>query len=477
MMTCDNGDDDISPPAITISQIEERLVRDESTNELYMPLSSTIVLKRKKEKLYVPLDFKNGLTINALVDSGAYVSAIAQNELDRIKQQSPSNIFKIDDPRNFQIQVANGQLEKPTATATLKFDIEDHVLAEHSVVMKNLTGPNFGFHFMRHNSVVIDTSHGLIHFPHLTMQVKSALSQTSAKAQAVLIHDSITIPQLTARTITAFVDHVSEWNTTGNVTPVEKTTETASLILSHSMSTIIDRQIAVRVTNTTESPYTINKNTQIAEFSVVTPEQSKFIKPVDMAILSMIPEGDPDLITYLTELLRTNKQDQQTNTFWFPTPENPGNTEDHTPIQTRILTELRELQQRERLNPKNGKRSRTEFLKRFDWTDTLLTETEKQTVEDILVEYHDIIPRHRMDIGMNTEFKVKLTPKDDKAVYSQSRPMPIHLKEDLIVELALMHKYGITTVLPFSKYASPIFAQRKPNGKLRLRVNLKKSTP
>ena len=79
-----------------------------------------------------------------------------------------------------------------------------------------------------------------------------------------------------------------------------------------------------------------------------------------------------------------------------------------------------------------------------------------------------------MDIGMNTEFKVRLTPKDDKAVYSQSLPMPVHLKEDLIVELTLMPKYGIITVLPFSKYASPIFAQRKPNGKLRLLVDLRK---
>ena len=37
-----------------------------------------------------------------------------------------------------------------------------------------------------------------------------------------------------------------------------------------------------------------------------------------------------------------------------------------------------------------------------------------------------------------------------------------------------MHKYGIITVLPFSKYASPIFAQRKPNGKLRPLVDLRK---
>ena len=263
MTTSDSGDDNISPPAITISQIEEQLVRDDITNELYMPLSSTIVLKQKKEMLYVPLDFENGLTIDALVDSGAYVSAKAQNELDRIKQQSPSNVLKIDDPPNFQIQVANGQLEKPTATATLKFDIGGHIFAEHFVVMKNLTGPIMG---LRHNSVVIDTTHGLMHFPSLTMQVKSALSQTSAKPQAVLIHDNITLPQMTTETITAFVDHVSEWNTTETVTPMEKLTETANLIISHSMSTIIDRKIAVRVTNTAESPYTINKNTQIADF-------------------------------------------------------------------------------------------------------------------------------------------------------------------------------------------------------------------
>ena len=173
----------------------------------------------------------------------------------------------------------------------------------------------------------------------------------------------------------------------------------------------------------------------------------------------MIPEGDPDLTTYLNELLRTNKPEQQSNTIWFPTPENPGKTKDHTPIQTRILKELRELQGKEKLNPKDDVEPRMKFLKRFDWTDTLLTETEKHAVEHILVEYRDKFARHRMDIGMNTEFKVRLTTKDDKAVYSQSLPVPIHLKEDLIVELALMHKYGIITVLPFSKYANPIFAQ------------------
>ena len=85
----DIGDDDLTPPKTTASQIEEQLATDDVTNELYTPLPSTIILKLKKEMLYDPLDFENGLKIDALVDSGAYVSAIAQTELDRIKQQAP----------------------------------------------------------------------------------------------------------------------------------------------------------------------------------------------------------------------------------------------------------------------------------------------------------------------------------------------------------------------------------------------------
>ena len=87
LTTHDSGEDNLPPLKITTSQTEERLVRDVFTNDFYKPLCSTIVLKRKNEMLYVPLDFEHGLTIDALVDSGAYVSTIAQKELDRIKQQ------------------------------------------------------------------------------------------------------------------------------------------------------------------------------------------------------------------------------------------------------------------------------------------------------------------------------------------------------------------------------------------------------
>ena len=270
---------------------------DEQTNEVYLPLTSTVVVKRKQEMLYVPLDFENNLIVDAVVDPGAFVSAIAQNDWDTIRKKAPNNILKIEDPYNFQIQVPNGKLEKPLATATFEFAIGDNFFAEKFVVMKKSAEPIIGLHFMRNNSIVIDTTHGLIHFPHLTMQVKTASTEATTKLQPVFTDDALTIPPTTTTTtrITAFVDHPSEWNTTGTVTPMEKFTETAGLMISHSMSTRIDKRIAVRITNTTEPPYLIKKHTKIAEFCVVTPELSKHIKPVDKAILSKIPENDTDL--------------------------------------------------------------------------------------------------------------------------------------------------------------------------------------
>ena len=66
-----------TPPLTTATPlIEEGLVRNEQTNEMYLPLTSTVVLERKQEMLYVPLDFDKILTVNALVDSRAFVSAI-----------------------------------------------------------------------------------------------------------------------------------------------------------------------------------------------------------------------------------------------------------------------------------------------------------------------------------------------------------------------------------------------------------------
>ena len=249
------------------------------------------------------------------------------------------------------------------------------------------------------------------------MPVKTASSETTAKLQPVITDGVLVIPPRTTETVTAFVNHPPEWNTTGTVTPLEKYTEIKSLLIFHSRSTMIDKRTAVRLTNTMELPYLIKKITQIAEFSIVTLEQCKHIKPVDMATLGMIPQVDPDLPACLNEVLRTNAPEQQ------PTLSSCR----HQKIlrNLRITTEYRHESSRKYLKlkrTKNSTHNRRQNPKTKCSNDlntlTHLQRKEKEAIEDILVDYYAIFARHRMDIVVNTDFKVKLTPKDDKVVYS-----------------------------------------------------------
>ena len=103
----------------------------------------------------------------------------------------------------------------------------------------------------------------------------------------------------------------------------------------------------------------------------------------------------------------------------------------------------------------------------------MLQQHEVKQIEALLVEVYDIFASHRFDNGDNEEFTVKLTPRDESPAYSQSLPTPVNLKEDILVELALLRKNGIITTLRFSKYASPIFTKKKPNGKVRILIDLR----
>ena len=67
-----------------------------------------------------------------------------------------------------------------------------------------------------------------------------------------------------------------------------------------------------------------------------------------------------------------------------------------------------------------------------------------------------------------------LTPEIDKPIYTSNPTTPIHLRNEILIELALVQCYDIITTISFSKYSSPIFAQRKSSGKLRTLIDLRR---
>ena len=293
--------------------------------------------------------------------------------------------------------------------------------------------------------------------------------------EPICIREDATIPPNGRQSVLMASQLYENTTVTGILQPNNNLTDDGDIAFCAALVTLTNGQVSLHFNNFTDSPYTLKRGTQVANFTVLTPEQMKYVKPNDPVTTWHLLQDNPENAAhYASSLIKSTKPEDLKENYWFATPEDPGDPQHHTPIQKRIFSELINLQELEKLNPQDDPESRRQFLSNFDWTDSMLQPTEIARIEDLLVEFHDIFARHRFDIGMNEDFKVKLTPKDDSPAYSQSLPTPINLKEDILVELALLHRYGIITTLPFSKYASPIFAQKKPNGKLRLLVDLRK---
>ena len=377
-------------------------------------------------------------------------------------------------PPPFKVQYANAELEQPLATYILLFKIGDHTFEETFIVMNQTSFPIIGLAFLRKQAAILDTSQGTIDFSkiQITMALTDEMQKCSPKPITIKTEAKHTIPAQATRIIYASIPVSTEHPITGTIQPLPQFNECWKLMLAPAITTARDKKVAIKIANTTDFPYTIATDTKLAELQILKPEETKMIRPVDIAALKLLTEQD-DVVAYINALMQVKRPEDNEEKFWIPTPEIPGNEQEHSLIQQRFLKELRELAELEKLDPTENEQSRNKFLSMFKWTDSLITGKDRDNLENTIVEFHDIFARHMQDIGMNTQFKVSLTPKDDKPVYTQSLPAPINLKEDLTVELALMHRHGIITTLPFSKYVSPIFAQRKPNGKLRLFVDLR----
>ena len=133
--------------------------------------------------------------------------------------------------------------------------------------------------------------------------------------------------------------------------------------------------------NFADYPYKLKKGLHIASFSVMTPQQMKYVKPVDPASTCYLLQNDQEQAThYVSSLVKTNKHPQNSET-----PENPGNPDEITPIQQRIVRELQALQDLEALDPTTDEESPTKFLENFDWKDSTLSLDEKHKIEELPV--------------------------------------------------------------------------------------------
>ena len=289
--------------------------------------------------LYLPMDFGE-LYIDGLIDTGALLSAIPEADLRKIRLLAPHTKLNKGPPPEFQIFATNGQLEAPIATVEMHFEVGDCTFREKFIVMTNLTSPLIGLFFLQRNSTILDMRQEILNFPFFSMQLKTE-DRTYPKVIEPILNPVETILQPGKRTtIQVKSQTYTDNEARGIIQPSPLLENDEDLFVCLALSSTQNNKDVVQISIFLDHTYTLKKGTQITKISILTPEQTTYIRPVyPTSVGHLLDNNCDDAIHYTNSLLKTSKTEEVNETYWSPAPQNSGNEREHTPIQIRILNE------------------------------------------------------------------------------------------------------------------------------------------
>ena len=388
--------------------------------------------------------------------------------------------------------MANGNIVKIDKAIKITFKLGTQTFTEDFLVLIVTTPVILGNPFFVKHKVSICPGQSYIKFPDQTLQIneikpeKQPRRVVKCKKFGVYTQKKQVLqPSQQAVLECKLYDKLESFtDLCGVIIPNEIFEKDSEVILTSSLSKVAENNILyIYVLNITDHPITINKDEEIAKFSFLTSDQAEKLLEVDPQLINVAKMSENYLteINQLIQVTDTPKRKSQPakpapeyEKLWFPTPETCPDPTNLSPLQRDVYEQLLKLQEMEKLDPKGNNQDKITFLSKFPWEKSALNDEQKAVVGELLVEFSDIFAKHRFDVGYNTYLKIKLTPERSIPTYEQGPPTPFHLRNELQIELALMHYYGLITTLSQSRYSSPLFAQRKNSGRLRLLIDLRK---
>ena len=214
--------------------------------------------------------------------------------------------------------VAIGDLETPKSTVELKFEVRDIEFHEIFIVMEKMSSPIIGLMFLQRNHTVLDMRQGILNFPCFSMQLKTADHKYSNVLEPILNPEDAIISPNDNVVIPIQSQIYAENAVTGILQPSDLLHEEGDITFCAAIVTLYEGAMRIRVNIFTDQPYKLKKGTHIANFSVMTPEQMKYVRPIDpVSTWHLLNENEEDAICYISSLLKANRKTTNTNNIGF----------------------------------------------------------------------------------------------------------------------------------------------------------------
>ena len=347
----------------------------------------------------VPLKFSTNQQRKALIDTGASADAISEDYQELQPFGTP-----LPPPSEVnEVKLASGQLIPVRGQIELTFSIAKHPFEEKFLVLPNTNSIILGNPFLKKNSIELYPKENLMKFPDITLQLNEIQPNPKEKQ---------TKPQYTVRTLEKITIAPNQQTTLkcgliskriftdvcGIVVPKLSFEDKTGLCITSSLSrTDPNGYLNLSALNLQNNEITIARNSDIAFFKFLSPQQAETLTPIDPQLLTLAKSVNPDdFVKEINQLIideEFNSDSQpprpkpEYKKFWFPTPETCKHPERLQGVEQRIYDELSKLQELDQIDPQTNQSYRKKFLQRFEWKDSVLNEAQKQQVEELLVEF------------------------------------------------------------------------------------------
>ena len=174
--------------------------------------------------------------------------------------------------------------------------------------MEKLTSPLIGLSFLQRNNTILDMRQGVLNFPFFSMQLKTADHKYTNVMEPICTQEDITIPPNDRQIILLTSQMYDDTTVTGILQPSNALTEDGDVAFCAALVTLTAGQIEIPLNNFTDHPYTLKRGSHIANFSVMTPGQMKYVKPIDPVTTWHLLQDDPEnAAIYVSSLIKSSK--------------------------------------------------------------------------------------------------------------------------------------------------------------------------
>ena len=146
--------------------------------------------------------------------------------------------------------------------------------------MEKPTCPLYSLSFLLKKNTILDMRQGVLNFPFFSMHLKTADHKYTNVIEPICTREDVTFPPNDRHLVLLASQLYEDTTVTGILEPSNTRTDD-EIAFSAALVTLAKGQVEVRLNNFTDSTNTLKSYSQVANFTVLTPEQMKYVKPID----------------------------------------------------------------------------------------------------------------------------------------------------------------------------------------------------